>query len=277
MAGDWIKMRVNLDSDPRVVAVAVAVDLDEIHVVGCLHKLWSWADQHSLSGNALSVTEKFIDRVTRVNGFAAALRSVDWLSGEDGNLSFPGFERHNGQTAKARAQTARRAVKSKAKKRAESNAKGNGASVTKALTREEKRREEDYSTTTTTTTKAAEPGQSSDRKIASGGEWPAQGDVLKLVGSTAYPLTQECAEAYWLDREAMGWARNGQAIANWRADLQRYASHWMNNERNKKNEGTRKFDGLNSGQNGRNAGRASRGSAASAAGGAGAGISVPTL
>ena len=44
MAGDWIKMRVDLNEDPAVVGMAIALDTDEHSVVGRLHKLWSWAD-----------------------------------------------------------------------------------------------------------------------------------------------------------------------------------------------------------------------------------------
>jgi hypothetical protein len=33
MAGDWIKMRSNLDTDPRVIEMAVALSTSELHVV----------------------------------------------------------------------------------------------------------------------------------------------------------------------------------------------------------------------------------------------------
>ena len=138
MAGDWIKMNSNLDTNPKVIQVAGIVDLDEIHVVGCLHKIWSWADQHSLKGNALTVSVSFLDRLVRVSGFAEALRSVDWLEGEDSNISFPRFAEHNGQTAKQRASTAKRVANHKAK----TNAPTVSEVLPPALPREEKRREE---------------------------------------------------------------------------------------------------------------------------------------
>lgn len=137
MAGDWIKMRTNLDTDPKVFAISEALELNELNVVGLLWKIWSWADMHSQDGNAVSVTNVRIDRIVGVTGFAHALRNVGWLEGEDTALTFPRFAEHNGKTAKTRAQTAARVKR-----------KRNASSVTKALP--EKRREEKSNTHTHT-------------------------------------------------------------------------------------------------------------------------------
>jgi hypothetical protein len=113
----WIKMRTNLDTDPRVLAMASTLGLADLHVVGCLWKVWSWADSHTLDGNAICVTDVTLDRFTGVTGFAQAMRSVGWLAGADGAISFPRFAEHNGQTAKKRAETAIRVAKSRNAKR----------------------------------------------------------------------------------------------------------------------------------------------------------------
>lgn len=107
----WIKVRTNLDTDPRVIAMAGELSVSELHVVGMLWKVWSWADAHSVDGNALCVTDVTLDRFTGVTGFAQALRNVRWLVTEDGTLTFPNFREHNGETAKKRAQTAKRVSK----------------------------------------------------------------------------------------------------------------------------------------------------------------------
>ena len=137
MAGDWIKMRINLDSNPHVIELAEILGLPELHVVGCLWKVWSWADSHSIDGNAIRVTDVTLDRFTSVTGFAAALRKVGWLEGRDNALSFPRFAEHNGQTAKNRAETASRVAKHR-------NAKSVTDVTQKALP--EKRREEKNNT-----------------------------------------------------------------------------------------------------------------------------------
>lgn len=111
MAGDWIKMRHNLDTDYRVIEIASTLGMAELHVIGCLWKLWTWADSHTLDGNAIRVTSVTLDRFTGVTGFSDALRKVGWLDGRDGALSFPRFAEHNGQTAKKRAETKERVAK----------------------------------------------------------------------------------------------------------------------------------------------------------------------
>lgn len=133
MAGDWIKMRTNLETDVRVIEMAATLDIPELHVVGCLWKLWSWADMHTHDGNAIRVTCVTLDRFTGVTGFADGLRKVGWLEGRDNALTFPRFAEHNGQTAKNRAETQQRVAKHR-------NAKSVTSVTQKPLP--EKRREE---------------------------------------------------------------------------------------------------------------------------------------
>lgn len=142
MAGDWIKMRTDLHTDPAVIGIACAVGINEDEVVGKLHRIWSWADIHTVDGNAPSVSVSWIDRYLDVSGFAKAMCDAEWLSCQcdDGRagVRFPNFDRHNGKTAKTRALTAKRVSKHKDKTNADSVSK-----VTQtALPREEKRREE---------------------------------------------------------------------------------------------------------------------------------------
>jgi len=135
MAGDWIKMQIGLDSSPEVIRMSDMLEISEEQVVGCLFKLWCWADQHTENGNAHGVTYKWIDRHISVTGFAQSLQVVGWLSNADEGVLIPNFDRHNGKTAKHRAKTNRRVSEYR---------KRNGESVTdraqKALP--EKRREE---------------------------------------------------------------------------------------------------------------------------------------
>jgi hypothetical protein len=141
MAGDWIKMRIDLSEDPAVIGMAEVLGLDEFAVVGRLHVLWGWADSQSRDGHARGVTEKWIDRKVQCDGFAEAMAGAGWLLVTDGAIEFPHFDRHNGETAKQRGLATNRKKKSREKvtqdvtdmsrnKRDESG------------TREEKRREE---------------------------------------------------------------------------------------------------------------------------------------
>jgi hypothetical protein len=108
MAGDWIKMRTNLDTDPAVVRIASGLKTDRYSVVGRLHKIWSWANEHLTDGQDVPIDAEFLDCLTEAPGFSAELRRVGWLTGRDGSLSFPSFERHNGSSAKSRAQDSAR-------------------------------------------------------------------------------------------------------------------------------------------------------------------------
>lgn len=139
MAGDWIKLEINTFDKPEVMAITVAIGLDDPdYTVGKLAKMWRWFDQHTTDGNAVGVTSALLDRYVGVTGFCAAMQSVGWLVINADGITLPHFDFHNGKTAKQRAQGAKRAANHRV--RDESNAD----SVTNSLPREEKRR---YKTT----------------------------------------------------------------------------------------------------------------------------------
>lgn len=130
MAGDWIKMRHDILDDPATIRVAAACGLDEYAVVGRLHALWSWADRHTKEGGrAEGVGLDWVDRLVRCPGFAVEMVRVGWLEETGQGLTFPRFDRHCSDTAKARALGKERLKRFR-----------NAASVSTALP--EKRREE---------------------------------------------------------------------------------------------------------------------------------------
>ncbi len=129
MAGDWIKVRTRLLEDPAVFRMSDMLGLSVEAVGGHLIRVWSWATDQVIDGNAPSVTKAHLDRIACVTGMGHALECVGWISFDDTGAHFPNWERHLAQGAKARALTALRVQKSR-----------NGASVTEALP--EKRREE---------------------------------------------------------------------------------------------------------------------------------------
>lgn len=103
MAGDWLKMRHDLADDPAVIRMAAVCGLDEDAVVGKLHRLWSWADRHTADGHADGIGIPWVDRTSRCDGFGAAMVAVGWLEETGDGLIFPRFDRHCGDSAKARA------------------------------------------------------------------------------------------------------------------------------------------------------------------------------
>ena len=145
MAGDWIKFEVDTFDKPEVWALAQELCLPVDAVVGKLLRVWSWFDAHTEDGNAPSVTTTLLDHRVGVTGFCQALVNVGWMHLDDSHVSLPNFERHNGQSAKKRALTAKRVADHRKRT-------SNGQSVTEALRekrRIEKRREEKITTTPT--------------------------------------------------------------------------------------------------------------------------------
>jgi hypothetical protein len=103
MAGDWIKMRTDLGSDPAVIRIRRATGVDADAVVGKLHRLWSWSDAHTADGYAAGLDADWVDELAGCPGFAAAMEEAGWLEVDANGVRFVNFERHNGQTAKVRA------------------------------------------------------------------------------------------------------------------------------------------------------------------------------
>ena len=140
----WIKFEVNTSDKPEVWYLANQLDIEPDAVVGKLLRIWAWFDEHTVDGNAPSVTEALLDAKVNYVGFCNEMINAGWMVRENGTISLPNFDRHNGKTAKNRGLTAKRVSKFKA-----SNDKvtgdfenGNDSSVSAALPREDKIREE---------------------------------------------------------------------------------------------------------------------------------------
>lgn len=142
MAGDWIKMRIDLQSHPKVVRILSATRTDKFRVIGGLHSVWSVFDLHSEDGRLRGYTPEALDHVIGWDGFSRAMESVGWLL-FDGleTLTLPEFAEHNGQSAKRRGEDQKR--KKNARKSPQSVRNVSADEEDKLQTREEKRREEE--------------------------------------------------------------------------------------------------------------------------------------
>jgi hypothetical protein len=162
VAGDWIKMRVGLAYDLKVMQIARYLNgndafLDQLApdcrietgqcnaqalqllVIGALHKFWCAMQERSTDGKLTGLDTGDIDCLVGVWGFSEALMAVGWLEkDEDGSLQVHDWEAHNSESAKKRAVTLKRVTRHREVKRS-----GNGESVTKSLP--EKRRVEEKS------------------------------------------------------------------------------------------------------------------------------------
>jgi hypothetical protein len=208
MAGDWIKLDCTTPDKPEIVAMAAHLKIDQDAVVGKCVRLWIWANQQSVDGNALNVTDSFIDRLSYCPGFADALRAVGWLIGRDSRLSIPHFDRHNGQPAKTRALTKDRVGKTR------NGSECNAASVTKPLP--EKRREEK--------SKEAQQTQEPDGSVVSASKAfrpPTAADVAAFATKERLLVDgREFVDFY----KSKGWRVGSSPMKDWQAA----ARNWHN-------------------------------------------------
>jgi hypothetical protein len=108
MAGDWIKMRKNLPTDPRVVRIASALDADRLRTLGALFVAWCIFDEHSADGTLVGYTPETLDELVGLPGLSAAMASVGWLDIQSQGIVAPRFTDHNGSSARRRAMEASR-------------------------------------------------------------------------------------------------------------------------------------------------------------------------
>ena len=230
MAGEWIKFESVTPDKPEVYQMAERLGIDPDAVVGKLVRVWVWADQQTIDGNARGVTRALLDRITSATGFAEALIAVGWLDESDAGLTFPRFGEHNGTSAKKRSLSAKRSAKAR-KSRAERDEIAT-ESVTSAPPREEKSREEK-------SIKKTPPPPQSGSNVAGVGpviltEIDSGGDGLNLVeeskprpGDEWQTLTNELTGVgLTMAAEAARWAKkNGATPGHCRAVLEHWRSH----------------------------------------------------
>lgn len=203
MAGDWLKFETATLDKPEVWAIAQDLNIDPDAVIGKLLRVWSWFDQQSTIGNAPSVTKALLDRCAGVTGFCDSVIKAGWMVDDGEFISLPNFERHNGTTAKTRAQTGKRVKNHRSKDDEPCNA----PSVTKALP--EKRREENIKPSLSviissdtiipadTITQAAEQAATSERFAAE----CCIGFIAHNDGRSFTPNQLVSQFTKWVDRE----------------------------------------------------------------------------
>lgn len=140
MAGEWIKMRGDLQTHPKVVRILSALRTDKLRVVGGLHAVWSLFDLHSEDGVLDGYNCEALDNAVGFPGFAQALIGINWLESRGDSLFLPEFSTHNGQSAKRRAEDSKR--KQLSRNSPQPVRESSAPDADKKRTREEKRREE---------------------------------------------------------------------------------------------------------------------------------------
>lgn len=188
MAGDWIKMRKSLPTDPRVVRISSALKADRLRTIGGLMSAWCLLDEQTEDGKLDGYTPEIFDEIVGCAGLAAAMASVGWMELGDGFLAAPRFHEHNGQSAKRRAQDSVRKLSARdADKRPQAKRTESGL---------EKRREE----------------KSNINKHRA-----TLDDAKAFAASIELPESD--GESCFHKWEGNGWTNNGKPIKDWKATI----------------------------------------------------------
>lgn len=223
---NWIKIRTNLAQDTDVGRLSDILGTNDSTSVGLLVIFWSWVDGQTADGTGIATTSARIDRLVGHDGFAEGMRQIGWLSGRDGALCLPHFERHNGNSAKARALEAeakrlRRDGKSPPKM--SDNMSDMCPTKSAQNVRPEKRREEKKEVS----------------KLSSAHEIPSLDEVKRYAKASPLMISEQCAIRFHDTQEGGGWLlNNGHPIVDWKAIFRVYASRWNENEKGRSSQGS---------------------------------------
>jgi hypothetical protein len=215
MAGEWIKMRLDLATDPGVNRIRRATQLDSDAIVGKLHRLWSWADVHTADGIATGVDAEWVDEFAGVTGFADGMIAAGWLECDTDSVRFANFDRHNGASAKRRCAQKTRVENSRAQ------SVTLPAHTLRTECAPEKRREEERRVNTNTS-----PSVERSAKAAlvwdSVEGWQGITDADRTAWATAYPAASLTAEL----AKASEWLRANPTKAK-RSNWRKFLTGWL--------------------------------------------------
>ncbi len=239
---DWIKVRHALVRSAKIRLMARELGCNQITALGLAVKWLCWIDEQTEDGST-SLLPKELDEEMGWRGCAAALISIGWAAeDEKGRVVALEFDKHSGETAKKRAENARRQSNFKERKR-RSNASalpGNANALPNALP-EENRREEDkpYSTLSPN-----ERGNTQGELQAEGEREgvPTLDEIINVMQSIRYGnMTAKdirlCAEQ-WLDTmQSTGWLdARGNPIQKWAPSARVWVRSWATNRAKQKRQ-----------------------------------------
>ena len=251
----WVKITTTLPAAPKILMLSELLGISRREALGLAVEWFCWLDGISADGN-IGLTADLIDKhffsifssqenmtsVTKkcdmchnfVTTLSHALSQIGWIHiDKNGLIHAQEFEKHNGETAKKRAEAVERQRKSRAKKLSQKNV----TNVTKKCDqiREEKNiYKEDIPLESNTTvcveaTAAQRPSISHPENAEEVQAFMAAQAVCGLRGEEL----ATCAMAFFNDSEAVGWTHKGQPIRDWRAACRAFLARWQQNKSNR--------------------------------------------
>ena len=200
----WIKVEHSLPGKPKVMELAELLGVEADTVVGHLIRFWIWVDQNvSRNCPGFGGTKAGLDREAGRTGFCDAMIKVGWLTLKDGRFEIPDFDDHLSQSAKTRADEAKRKQNQRLSRSERDNSGTNVPPATGRQGGPEKRREEKNNKTETETrarTRGQAPAESQP---------PASDPVLADLDAPADPvIIPEAMQAPEVLKAARQWFRH---------------------------------------------------------------------
>ena len=117
MSKHWLKVEKDTPDKPEIRTAARLCKVTREVAFHAFFKLWSFFDTHSVNGSLPGLALDDLDEAAGLAGFGRAMEQVGWLKVEPAGVTVANWERHNGKSAKARAQTMYRVQVHRAQKR----------------------------------------------------------------------------------------------------------------------------------------------------------------
>ena len=210
---NWIKVRSNLRTSPKVVIVASHLSVTPITALGAICTAWMLADEHADEHGLLKgIDINVLDGMIGIEGLGEAMAKVGWIEAAEDGVQFIDYEKHNGSTAKSRARDQQR------KQSARACPKKTGQKKDKTRTREEKNKEDKNIKTNVQSKDCSEPTWSAEAGFENITEehFEEWGEAYPAVG-----ITEELAKAnQWL----LSNPRKARKTL-WR----KFITNWLNN------------------------------------------------
>lgn len=197
----WIKVDTTLINKPELVQLSRILKKKREEVLGYLIKFWCLVDGLTEDGTLPAYDKQAVDELVTLKGFGKAMQVVGWLEFSDDSCHLVRFEKHNGASAKKRAENALRQSRFRSNKSNKSVTEG---ALQGALPREEKRR------------------NNNSRELLSRARDDAQ--ALSLPSFSLEDAYAFADGKGWLKGEVDKWwlwhdARNWSGVAKWQSSL----------------------------------------------------------
>jgi hypothetical protein len=108
MSGDWSKLENITPWKFEIIEMASILNKDRQTMVGVFVEYIVWVNEQCERAFIPASVQEVIDDKLNCPGFCDALQKVGWMNINTSDLEIINFDRHNGNTAKSRAQNNRR-------------------------------------------------------------------------------------------------------------------------------------------------------------------------